>query len=178
MQEMNKIINNEKSPTVLINNSLFIYLIEKNIMFLSIVAEDTLITSVYKVLETIKNVINTSLNGLNAESIRDNFVHILLMIDQYIMDGVPSFQEENVLASLISPIDFTDKITENIIGKNKDYKCTTLNNFLREIQSGYDTFKYKNDNIVGNYQLLFNFKDNLDLVYDKYLNINITFILY
>ena len=126
-----------------------------------------MVVSVYKVLETIKNVINSSLKGIESGSIRDNFIHILLMIDQYIMDGVPSFQEDNVLASLISPSDFTDKITENWIGKTKDYKCTTLNNFMREIQSGYDTFKYKNDNIIGNYQLLFNFEDILDLIYDK-----------
>ena len=121
----------------------------------------------YRVLETIRNAIHASLNEINCESIRDNFIHILLMIDQYITDGVPTFNEENVLASLISPIDLTDKITENIIGKNKDYNTSTLNNYLREIQTGYDSFKYKNDNIVGNYQLLFNYRDNLELVYDK-----------
>ena len=40
LSEMHKIINNEKSPTILINNSLFVYLIANNIMFLSIVSED------------------------------------------------------------------------------------------------------------------------------------------
>jgi hypothetical protein len=91
----------------------------------------------------------------------------MLMIDQYLLNGIPCFNEVNVLAGLICPYGMTDKITEKFIGKAKEYETKTLSNFVRESQTNYDCFRYTNESIEGQNQLLFDFIDNLDLSYDK-----------
>jgi hypothetical protein len=104
---------------------------------------------------------------VNTELIRDNFVQIILMLDQYLLNGTPSFSEVNVLAGLVCPYGMTDKITEKFIGKAKDYDTKTLSNFVRDSQMGYDTYKYNNECFEGNNQLLFDFIDYVEFTYDK-----------
>jgi hypothetical protein len=91
----------------------------------------------------------------------------MLMIDQYLLGGVPSFNEVNVLSGLVSPYALTDKITEKFIGKAKEYDTRTLMNYVRETQTGYDNYKYINENIELEYKILFDFIDNIELICDK-----------
>ena len=91
----------------------------------------------------------------------------MLMIDQYLLAGIPCFNDVNVLAGLVCPYGMTDKITEKFIGKAKEYETKTLSNFVRKSQTTYDLHKYINDNVEGTYQLLFDFIDYAELSYDK-----------
>jgi len=50
-------------------------------------------------LDKIEEILLKAFDGnLTLDIIRDNFVQILLMIDQFLLNGVPVFEEENVLA--------------------------------------------------------------------------------
>lgn len=109
-------------------------------------------------------------NNVTIDNIRDNFVQIMLMIDQYLVNGVPVINEVNVLAGLICPYGVTDKITEKVIGKAKEYDTKTLSNYTRETQTSYEGYKYSNENIDINYQILFDYIDYLDIVCDKGFN--------
>lgn len=104
---------------------------------------------------------------ISLDNIRDNFVQILLMIDQFLLNGVPIFDEENVLSGLISPYEITDKITEKLIGKAKDYDTKTLSNFVRESQVSYDNYVYTDENYYSEYRLLFDFVDYIEFNCDR-----------
>ncbi len=88
------------------------------------------------------------------------------MIDQYIINGVPIVSDLNILAGLICPYGLTDKITEKVIGKAKEYDTRTLSNYIREAQSAYDGYKYTNE--VEQCQILFDYIDYLEITFDKY----------
>lgn len=171
LMEFNKIISNEKSPFICISDSLFIYLkdsLNLGIIYLAIISEDNLITSVSKILETINSTLMQAFDSnLSVELIRDNIIEIMLMIDQFLISGVPVFNEVNALSGLISPYNFKDKLTEKFIGKAKEYDTRTLLNFVRDTQTSYENFKYLNENIKNNYEVLFHFNDYLELSCDK-----------
>jgi hypothetical protein len=129
-----------------------------------------MINSIYTCLFNIDKSLRQAFSGvLNSELVQDNFVQIMLMIDQYLLNGVPCFNETNVLAGLVCPYGVTDKITEKLIGKAKEYETKTLSNYIRESQSTYDGYKYNDENIEGSYQVLFDFIDYLDVSCDRYV---------
>jgi hypothetical protein len=176
--ELNKILSNEQSPFILINNTIFVYLYSTHIenvgtnsddvIFIALLSEDNLINSVYKTLETIRNALLQSFdNNLTIDNINDNFIQISLALDQYLINGIPAITEPNVFAGLISPYDFTDKLTEKVIGKAKEYDTKTLANYVRERQTTYDSSTYNNENFEGRDEILFDFNDYLDLICDR-----------
>jgi hypothetical protein len=170
MMEINEILMNQKSPYLLLDKTFFIFLEEPNsgIIYLSLVSEDNLIISVYKILENInQSLLQAFDNNLSVELIRDNIIDIMLMIDQYLICGVPVFNDVNILNSLIMPYKLTDKITEKLVGKAKDYETRTLCNFIFQTQTGYDGYKYLDENVRGNYEILFHFIDYLELTCDR-----------
>jgi hypothetical protein len=172
LMEINKILgNNSKSPYLLINNTFFLFLEYADIIYLALVSENNLINSIYKILQNIHDTLMQVFdNNITLELIRDNMVEIMLMIDQYLLNGVPIFNEVNVLSGLISPYKITDKITEKFIGRAKDYDTRTLSNFLAQTQTSYDNYKYLDENIKSNYEVLFHFNDYLELTCDKSFN--------
>ena len=87
------------------------------------------------------------------------------MIDQYLLNGTPIISDVNILAGLICPYGLSDKITEKVIGKAKEYDTRTLSNYIRESQSNYDSYKYTNE--TESCQILFDFVDYLDITYDR-----------
>jgi hypothetical protein len=172
----------EKSPYIKIDETIFIYLeesadqytnsIDSPILYLVLLSEDNLINSIYTTLSTIRESLFQALDGnITVELIRDNFVEISLMIDTFLLGGIPTISETNVLASSVSAYNLKDKITEKFIGKAKEYDRRTLLNYLRESQTTYDNFKYANENIrSNNYEVLFHFNDILELTCDKNFN--------
>jgi hypothetical protein len=172
----------EKSPYIKIDETIFIYLEESGdqytnsldspILYLVLLSEDNLINSIYTTLSTIRESLFQALDGnITVELIRDNFVEISLMIDTFLLGGIPTISETNVLASSVSAYNLKDKITEKFIGKAKEYDRRTLLNYLRESQTTYDSFKYANENIrSNNYEVLFHFNDILELTCDKNFN--------
>lgn len=126
-----------------------------------------LIPSVYKILENVKNAIKQSILILNSELIRDNFINITLLIDQYLLKGYPIFNEMPVLSSLICPNSITDKITEKFVGKVKEYDTRTLSNYMKELQINHEGFKYNDETNYAVYEILFDFYDFIDCTVDK-----------
>jgi len=127
-----------------------------------------LVSSLYKTLDKIEEIILKAFDGkINVDYIRDNFVQIILMLDQFLLNGVPLFEEETVLSGLINPYDYTDKITEKIIGKAKDYDVKTLGNFVRDSQVNYENYIYTDENQYSEYRILFDFIDYVDMVCDR-----------
>jgi hypothetical protein len=104
---------------------------------------------------------------VNTDLIRDNFVQIMLVVDQYLLNGTPCFSDVRVMAGLVCPYGMTDKITEKFIGKAKDYDTKTLSNFVQATQTTFDIFKYDDMAFETNNQLLFDFVDYVELTYDK-----------
>ncbi len=169
--EMNNLLKSEKSPYLMIKNSSFIFLQEEQIIYVCLTSEDVMINSLYTIMQTInKSLLQAFDYTLSPDLIRDNFVEITLMIDQYLLNGIPITSEINALSALVSPYRFKDKISEKFIGKAKEYDTKTLVNYLRESQVTYDNYKYINENIKTNYEVLFHFVDYLDLTCDKYFN--------
>src|SRR5690606_21859258 len=90
IMELNKILAEEKSPYIRINDTIFIYLQENGIIFLSLISEDNLTNSIYTILLNIHKTLVAALGyDYNSDLFRDNFVEIALMIDQYLVNGVP-----------------------------------------------------------------------------------------
>ncbi len=119
-------------------------------------------------MDNIEEILLRAFDGnITLDIIRDNFVQILLMLDQFLLNGVPVFEEENVLAGLISPYEITDKITEKFIGKAKDYDTKTLANFLRESQVNYENYIYTDETSYSEYRILYDFIDYIELNCDK-----------
>lgn len=122
----------------------------------------------YKVLDKIEEILFKAFDGkITLDGIRENFVQILLMLDQYLLNGVPIFEEENVLAGLISPYELTDKITEKFIGKAKEYDKKTLVNFVRDSQVNYENYIFTDESSYSEYRILFDFIDYVELNCDK-----------
>ena len=170
LMEINEILKNQKSPYLLLDNTFFLFLEEpkSGIIYLSLVSEDTLITSAYQILENInKALLQAFDNNISIELVRDNMIDISLMIDQYLLCGVPVLNDVNVLSSLITPYKLTDKITEKFVGKAKDYDTKTLSNFISQTQTSYNGYKYLDENIRSNYEILFHFVDYLELTCDR-----------
>ena len=133
--ESDNIFKSEKSPFIRINDTIFIYFKENSILYLSLISEDNLIDSIYSILETINKTLQQAFDfNLTVDSVRDNFVEISLMIDQYLLNGVPVINEVNALSGLVSPYNFKDKITEKFIGKAKDYDRRTLLNYVTQMK--------------------------------------------
>ena len=127
-----------------------------------------MVSSLYKTLDKIEEIILKAFDGkITLENIRDNFVQIILMLDQFLLNGVPIFEEETVLSGLITPYEITDKITEKIIGKAKDYDIKTLANFVRDSQINYENYIYTDENQYSEYRILFDFIDYIELVCDR-----------
>jgi hypothetical protein len=171
IMELDSIIKCEQSPYLMIKNTVFIYLKEGPIIYLGLTSEDVLISSIYNILENINTILLQAFdNNLSADLLRDNFVEITLMIDQYLLSGVPVLSDSNALSALVSPYKLKDKISEKFIGKAKEYDTRTLLNYIRESQISYDNYKYYNENIKNNYEVLFHYVDNLELTCDRYFN--------
>jgi hypothetical protein len=169
--ELETLLQREESPYLMIKNSVFIYLKEGPIIYLCMTSEDVLISSFYNILQNVNKILLQALdNNLSADLIRDNFVEITLMIDQYLLSGVPIICDSNALSALVSPYKLKDKISEKFIGKAKEYDTRTLLNYIRESQMSYDNFKYNNENIKSNYEVLFHYVDYLELSCDRYFN--------
>ena len=127
-----------------------------------------MVSSLYKTLDKIEEIILKAFDGkITLDNIRDNFVQIILMLDQFLLNGVPIFEEETVLSGLITPYEITDKITEKIIGKAKDYDIKTLANFVRDSQINYENYIYTDENQYSEYRILFDFIDYIELVCDR-----------
>lgn len=125
-------------------------------------------SSLYKTLDKIEEIILKAFDGkITVDFIRDNFVQIILMLDQFLLNGVPLFEEETVLSGLINPYDYTDKITEKIIGKAKDYDVKTLANFVQSSQMNYENYLYTDENQYSEYRILFDFIDYVDIICDR-----------
>jgi hypothetical protein len=172
LMEINDIIINQKSPFLLLDKTFFIFFEEPNsgIIYLSLVSEDNILISIYKILENInQSLLQAFDNNLSAEILRENIIDIMLMIDQYLISGVPVLNDVNVMSSLIAPYKLTDKITEKLVGKAKDYETRTLSNFISQLQTSYDGYKYLDENVRGNYEILFHFIDYLELTCDRYV---------
>jgi hypothetical protein len=170
LMEINEILKNQKSPYLLLDNTFFLFMEEpkSGIIYLSLVSEDTLITSAYRILENInKALLQAFDNTISIELVRDNMIDISLMIDQYLLCGVPVLNDVNVLSSLITPYKLTDKITEKFVGKAKDYDTKTFSNFISQTQTSYNGYKYLDENIRSNYEILFHFVDYLELTCDR-----------
>ncbi len=93
------------------------------------------------------------------------------MLDQYLLNGIPILEDENVLAGLISPYELTDKITEKFIGKAKEYDTKTLSNFISESQQNYGNYIYTDESQYSEFRILFDFIDYIELTCDKYNSI-------
>ena len=172
LMEINDIIINQKSPFLMLDKTFFIFFEEPNsgIIYLSLVSEDNMLISIYKILENIhQSLLQAFDNNVSAEIIRENIIDITLMVDQYLICGVPVLNDVNVLSSLIAPYNLTDKITEKLVGKAKDYETKTLTNFFSQLQTSYDGYKYLDENVRGNYEILFHFIDYLELICDRYV---------
>jgi len=168
--EINEILKNQKSSYFILDNTFFLFLEEpkSGIIYLSLISEDNLITSAYQILENInKALLQAFDNTISIELVRDNLIDITLMVDQYLLCGVPVLNDVNVLSSLITPYKLTDKITEKLIGKAKDYDTKTLSNFLAQTQTSYNGYKYLDENIKQHYEILFHFVDYLELTCDR-----------
>jgi len=127
-----------------------------------------LINSLYNTLEKIEEILLKAFDGkITLDNIRDNFIQILLMIDQYLLNGVPILEDENVLTGLISPYEITDKITEKFIGKAKEYDTKTLSNFVKDSQINYENYIYTDENYYTEYRILYDFIDFIELNCDK-----------
>lgn len=127
-----------------------------------------MINSLYNTLEKIEEILLKAFDGkITLDNIRDNFIQILLMIDQYLLNGVPILEDENVLTGLISPYEITDKITEKFIGKAKEYDTKTLSNFVKDSQINYENYIYTDENYYTEYRILYDFIDFIELNCDK-----------
>lgn len=166
---MNNLPKHEKSPFVLVDNTLVINLqFGECLMYLCLLSEESLIQSVCRILSNIHHAIERAFEAeVTVELIKDNLIQILLMIDQYLLNGVPVFDEMNVLTGLVKPYAITDKITEKIIGKAKEYDTRTLRNFVKETQVNHEGYKYLNENYNSECGVYFHFNDYLDLIMDK-----------
>lgn len=131
-----------------------------------------MINSIFHNLKILDKVLKSVFNiNFKVQDIRDNFVEVLLMIDQYLLDGIPVFDDVNILSSLICPYGVTDKFTEKFIGKAKEYDTKTLTNYLNELNLNNDSvFKYKNEITNLSNQILFHFIDYLEISLDKDFN--------
>ena len=174
IQELEKVIHNEKSPYAIIQNTVFVHIEENDIMFISLISQDVitllmknLILSVYKILENLKNAIKQSLLLINTDNLRDNFINITLLIDQFLVKGYPIFNEIDVMSSLICPNSLTNKITEKFVGKAKEYDTKTLYNYMKELQVNDEGYKYTNESSFAAYEILFDFYDNIECTVDK-----------
>ncbi len=126
-----------------------------------------LILSIFKILENLKDAIKQSLLVLNTDNLRDNFINITLLIDQFLVKGYPIFNEIPVMCSLICPNSLTNKITEKFVGKVKEYDTKTLYNYMKDLQVNEEGYKYNNETTFSTYQILFDFYDNLECTVDK-----------
>jgi len=126
-----------------------------------------LILSIFKILENLKDAIKQSLLVLNTDNLRDNFINITLLIDQFLVKGYPIFNEIPVMSSLICPNSLTNKITEKFVGKVKEYDTKTLYNYMKDLQVYEEGYKYNNETTFSTYQILFDFYDNLECTVDK-----------
>jgi len=126
-----------------------------------------LILSIFKILENLKDAIKQSLLVLNTDNLRDNFINITLLIDQFLVKGYPIFNEIPVMSSLICPNSLTNKITEKFVGKVKEYDTKTLYNYMKDLQVNEEGYKYNNETTFSTYQILFDFYDNLECTVDK-----------
>lgn len=89
------------------------------------------------------------------------------MIDQFLLKGIPIFNEIPVLCSLICPNSLTNKITEKFVGKVKEYDTKTLNNYMKELQINDEGYRYSNETTFPAYEILFEFYDFFDCTVDK-----------
>lgn len=173
--ELDHIINTPApSPYVLIDDTFFIYYTTESndILYLCLVTQDEIIPSLYKILETIDQSLKLAFkNEVKADLIKDNAILILLMIDQFILCGIPLFVDSNILEELVKPYAITDKISEKIIGKAKYYDTKTLSNYIKDRQIYQHVYKYNDEIRSINPKIYFDFNDYIDLSADKAFNI-------
>jgi hypothetical protein len=174
IQELEKVILNEKSPYTVVQNTVFIHVEENDIMFIALLSEDvspslkkSITLSIYKILENLKESIKQSLGIINTDNLRDNFINITLLVDQFLVKGYPVFNEISVMSSLVNPNSLTNKITEKFVGKVKEYDTKTFNNYLKELQMNDEGYKFNNETAFAAYELLFDYYDNLECTLDK-----------
>lgn len=162
-------LNLSKGPIIKYENNLII-ISEFNYLYYTSVYDqtDSIITEALKIQETIFKAfsINTHPALPNIEFIKENLINILLMIDFYLLEGSPIITDHCVLASLIQNYDFSDKITENYIGKPKAYNCNTLENYLKEIQMNNDNRYYLNSYMkdLGKERILIDLIDDISFI--------------
>lgn len=121
-----------------------------------------LLTSCLRIIDNIHTAIKNSFD-INTENILNNRVDILLMIDSYIIKGIPVYEDNSILYSLIYPSDFTDDISEKIIGKAKTYDCKDLLNYIKSSQEYYG-YSYCNNTsykLKEGEKILFDFIDKI-----------------
>ncbi len=158
-------------PTVFPNNNILNFNTSSEITYIPVTSEDNLIPSILSTLKSIHLSISQAFDcQITTDNIRDNMVEISLMIDQYIINATPVLSDINTLSSLISPYNFKDKLTEKFIGKAKDYDTRTLSNCIRETQTTYDTYRYTNENIRNNYEILFHYNAYVEMTCDRNYN--------
>lgn len=135
----------DKGPILNINDNTVIISEFNTLYYTSIYSNlDCSLTEALFIQETIFKALKINTHPVlpNAEYIKENLINILLMIDFYLLDGIPIIEDHAILASLIQSYDFSDKLTENYIGKPKTYDCTTLESYLKESQSNKDFLYY------------------------------------
>jgi hypothetical protein len=138
-------LNLNKGPILNISDNVVIISEFNTLYYTSIYSNlDCSLTEALFIQETIFKALKINTHPVlpNSEYIKENLINILLMIDFYLLDGVPVIEDHAVLASLIQSYDFSDKITENYIGKPKIYDCSTLEAYLKESQCNKDFLYY------------------------------------
>jgi hypothetical protein len=94
------------------------------------------------------------------------------MLDHYIPNGIPLLSDQNVLTTLVTPYNLTDKIGEKIIGIAKTYNTVTLDAYVNkaQIEMNADFIKYRDELCKSLPQLLFDYIDYVTLTCDKKFN--------
>lgn len=118
-----------------------------SILFISIshIINDISITEHITILNNLITALSLNIK-LSSEEIIKNNTNILLLIDSYLINGIPIFSEPSILASIFNPVDITDEISETLIGRPKKYSTDVFENYINDYQVSHIPFSHSFSN--------------------------------